>query len=181
MPTTKDYKRQPILVLLFGIVLTGVGIYPVSKIWINKSDLIHLKGRLGSARTYVSMVFSESSRYPNRTTRSQKSELIFHLKEYEQEYYLAEYIGDHYINEDHEAILKGLREADSVSVWIRKNEEHVWRPQIFQIDNDVATLLPFKHLHVNPATVFLIGIGGLFIIMSSIALLRDKSKDTALD
>jgi hypothetical protein len=182
MLTVKDYQRRRILGLLLGIILTGIGTYQFSNIWTIKSDLIKVKGTLASARTYISMVFTKGVHIPNEISVGQKSELIFHLNGCNQEYYLSENIGDNHIDEKYETILNGLKEADSVSVWIRKNEQNVWRPQVFQIDNDETTLLKFEHLHMgnDPITAVLFVIGVSLIILCSTVLLRDKFRSPSL-
>ncbi len=167
---------RPIVLLFFGIALVGIGIYYLPNIWTNKSELINIKGTLKSARIHVSLVFSKKYKYGESVISSRKSELLFQLKEYDQEYYMAKNIGDHYINEEHEKILKSIRKCDSISLWIKRNEMQAWRPEIFQLENDETTLLHFKRLHIedDPIIALSIGIGSLFIILCSILLIKNK-------
>ena len=102
--------------LIFGIMLTLFGIYELPTIWTSKSSLTQIKGTLRTADTYVTTVTDR------RGHSSQKSELIFYFNERKQKYYFAENIGDKFDDDKYEAILSGLKRADTVSVWIEKNE-----------------------------------------------------------
>ena len=173
----KDYRRQRTFVLVLGLILIGLSICLTSNIWLSKTDLTKINGTLRSARTNISWAFTKSIRNPNQILKSHKSELIFKLNEYNQEYYLTENVGEHYVDDKYEAILKGLRNADTVSVWIKKNEENVFQPHIFQIDSDQKTLLEFSHLHLknNLTAIFIFIIGILNILLYILVLIRDKN------
>ncbi len=183
MPTDEEYKRRRILGLIISILLTGIGLSQFSNIWISKSDLLQVKGTLKHASIDISMVVSKSRRPPHKETVSQKAELIFFLNESDQRYRLAKNIGDHQFDDQYEAILKGLRATESVSVWIMKKESYYLRPQVFQIDNDERTLLAFKHLHFenHPITLLLIVVGLSFSILLTVALLQTEFRTASAD
>lgn len=145
--------------LIFGIMLTGFGVYQLPVILTFKSNLVQIKGTLRTADTYITSVTDR------RGHSSQKSELIFYLNEQQQKYYFAENIGDDYSNEKYEKILQGLNRADSITIWIRKSEVGHYEPKVFQIENEKTRLLDFKSIRESesPITVFLllIGIGSI--------------------
>ncbi len=141
--------------LIFGISLIVCSAYFfLPTIWTFKSDLTLLTGTLRSANTYVTTV-SNTDRN-GYTSKSQKSELIFYLNQRKQKYYLAENIGDKFRDDKYETILQGLRRADTVTVWIKKNSVDEYQPQIFQIDNDKGTLLDFETVRMNYSPVALL-------------------------
>ena len=158
---TRNYQNR---LLIFGIMLTGFGIYQLPTIWTFKSDLTQLKGTVQSADTYVTTVTET-----RRGHKSQKAELIFYLNGFKQKYHLVENIGDDYRDDKYEKILQGLKRADSVSVWIKQNEHDEFEPQVFQIDNDKGTLLDFDALRMDksPLTAFvlLIGLGLITVFL----------------
>ena len=121
--------------LILGIMLTGFGFYQFPTLLTGKSSLSPLRGTIRAVDTYVTKV---TDRYGHN---SQKSELIFYMNEFKQKYYLAENIGDSYTNEKYETIRQGLRQADSVTVWVKKNELLAYEPKVFQIESDNRVML----------------------------------------
>lgn len=144
----------------FGIVLFFGGLYLTPTIWTFKSQLSQIKGTLRSANTYVTTVTYTNPRN-GYTTKSQKSELIFYLNERKQKFYLMENIGDKFRNEKYETILQGLKRADSIYVWVKKNAIEEYAPQVFQIDNDRVTLLDFETVRMDksPLALFMLSMG----------------------
>lgn len=84
------------------------------------------------------------------------------------------------MDDKYEAILKDLRNADTISVWVTKNEESVWRPLVLQIDCDQQTLLPLSHLHLenNLTAGLMLIIGVCFLSVYILVLFRDKRIST---
>ncbi len=146
--------------LVIGIMLTGFGFYQLPTVLTGKSSLSPLKGTIRAVDTYVTTV---TGRYGHK---SQKSELIFYMKEFKQKYYLAENIGDSYTNDKYETIRQGLRQADSVTVSVRKNEVSEYEPTVFQIETDnKIKLLEYESvisgLFQKTLIFFLFGLGSL--------------------
>ena len=146
--------------LIFGILLTGFGFYQLPTLLTGKSSLSTLRGTIRSVDTYVITV---TDRYGHN---SQKSELIFYLNEFKQKYYLAENIGDSYSNDKYETIRQGLRQADSVTVWVKKNEISLYEPKVFQIESDNRIMLLKYESVISgdvPITLFLFfcGLGSI--------------------
>ncbi|RZJ47793.1 MAG: hypothetical protein EOO44_21960 [Flavobacterium sp.] len=145
--------------MIFGIMLTGFGIYQLPTIWTFKSNLTQIKGTLRAADTYVTSVTDR------RGHESRKSELIFYINGRQQKFYFAENIGDEWRDEKYEKILQGLQRADTVTVWVRKSEVNEYEPEVFQIDNERTTLLDFETVRTDksPLTAFmlLLGLGSI--------------------
>lgn len=153
---TRNYQNR---LLIFGIMLTGFGIYQLPTIWTFKSSLTEIKGTLRAADTYVTNVTERQGH------ESRKSELIFYINGRQQKFYLSENIGDEWRDEKYEKILQGLKRADTVTVWVRKSEVNEYEPEVFQIDNERTTLLDFETVRTdeNPITAFmlLLGLGSI--------------------
>ncbi len=154
--STRNYQNR---LLIFGIMLTCFGIYQLPTIWTFKSNLTSIKGTLRAADTYVTNVTDR------RGHESRKSELIFYINERKQKFYFAENIGDEWRNEKYEKILQGLKQADTVTVWVRKSEVNEYEPEVFQIDNERITILDVETLRTekSPMTAFvlLLGLGSI--------------------
>ncbi|MBL0236660.1 MAG: hypothetical protein IPQ02_08645 [Saprospiraceae bacterium] len=149
---TRNYQNR---LLIFGIMLTGFGIFQLPTIWTFKSSLTQIKGTLRIADTYVTNVTERQGH------ESRKSELIFYINGRQQKFYLAENIGDEWRDEKYEKILQGLKRADTVTVWVRKNEVNEYEPEVFQIDNERTTLLDFETVRTDesPITAFMLLLG----------------------
>ena len=149
-----------IRLLIFGLFVTGYGIYQFSTLLTFKSQLTSIKGVLSSVDTYVTTVKERT-----RGADSQKSELIFYISGRQQKFKLIENIGNKFRNEDFEKIRKDLKRADSITVWVKKKEREIYEPKIFQIDADQKTILEFEKVITqdNGITFLLLffGIGSL--------------------
>ncbi|MCB0538671.1 MAG: hypothetical protein KDE33_14220 [Bacteroidetes bacterium] len=152
------YHRNRLLI--FGLFVTGFGIFQFSTLLTFKSQLTDIKGLLSSAETYVTTVTERS-----RGSKSQKSELIFYISGRQQKFRLVENIGNDYHNEEFEKIKKDLKRADSITVWVKKTELDTYEPKIFQIDTDRKTILEFEKVRTKDSglTLFFLflGIGSL--------------------
>lgn len=148
------YHRNNLLI--FGLFITGFGIYQFSTLLTFKSQLTEIKGVLSSADTYVTTVTERT-----RGTKSQKSELIFYISGRQQKFRLVENIGSKYRNEEFEKIRKGLNRADSISVWVKQKQLETYEPKIFQIDTDRKTILEFEKVRTKDSglTLFLLFLG----------------------
>jgi len=136
--------------------MIGLAAYQLQTIWISKSSLLPLHGTLKSADIYITRVTDRGGH------ESQVSELIFFLNGYAKKFSVAENIGNANSNDDYDRIVAGLREADVVTVWIRKSEEHEYQPKVFQIDQDEeSTLLELERVSMaeSPMTAFLLVLG----------------------
>jgi hypothetical protein len=149
---TRNYQNR---LLIFGIMLTGFGIYQLPTIMTFKSNLTQIKGTIRAADIYVTNVTDR------RGHDSRKSELIFYLDGRQQKFYLLENIGDEWHDKKYEKILQGLKRADTVIVWVRKSEVEAYEPEVFQIDNERTTLLNFETVRTDksPMTAFMLLLG----------------------
>jgi len=157
---TRKYQNR---LLIFGIIITSFAIYQISTTWTFRSSLTKINGTLRSADTYVTNVTD------GRGHGSRKSELIFYLDGRQQKFYFAENIGDDWSNKKYEKILKGLKQADVITVWVRKSEVDEYEPEVFQIDNDKTTLLDFNEIQIDksPLSLFLLllGLGSITMVI----------------
>ena len=157
---TRNYQNR---LLIFGIIITSFAIYQISTTWTFRSSLTKIKGTLRLADTYVTNVTDE------RGHGSRKSELIFYLDGRQQKFYFAENIGDDWSNKKYEKILKGLKQADVITVWVRKSEVDEYEPEVFRIDNDKTTLLDFNEIQIDksPLSLFLLllGLGSITMVI----------------
>ena len=123
--------------LLIGIMLTCFGLYQLQDNFVIKSRLTALKGTLRAADTYITTIT-----YRNHS--SQKSELIFYLKEYNKKFYMSHNIGEDITDKNYDSILSQLRSSDSISVWIRPRDKESYQPKFFQLNNKEKTILDIQ-------------------------------------
>jgi hypothetical protein len=148
------YHRNSLLI--FGLFVTGFGIYQFSTLLTFKSQLTDINGVLSSADTYVTTVTERT-----RGTKSQKFELIFYISGRQQKFRLVENIGSKYRNEEFEKIRNDLKRADSITVWVKQTELETYEPKIFRIDTDRKTILEFEKVRTKDSgiTLFLLFLG----------------------
>ena len=153
-------KTYAIRLLLIGILLTAFGISRLSTIWTTKSALKEIKGTLHYANTYLTKVSGRTG------GSSQRSELIFYLNGLSQKYTLVENIGNDNHDDKYDNILQELKMADSISVWIRKNENDKDEPKVFQISSEKGILLDLTSVtddgKLATFAILLLGIASLF-------------------
>lgn len=163
--------------LIFGLLVTGLGLYQFTNLLTFKSQLTEIKGVLSSADVYVTTVTERS-----RGTKSQKSELIFYLSGRQQKFGLVENIGSNYKNLEFEQLRKSLRRADSVAVWVKQSEVENYEPKVFQIDADRKTILEFEKVRTKDSglTLFLLflGLSTIYFRVFYAQKLQDAFKST---
>lgn len=156
----RNYQNR---LLILGIILTAFGIYELQDSFVIKSRLIEIKGTIRNADTYSR---TNTDRYGHS---SQRSELIFYLNEHKKKFYLARNIGDKYYDNEYEEIANRLKQADSISVWIKPSELNEFQPKVFQIASDKNTILDFNNVRTekNGMTIFLLilGIGSMLLYL----------------
>jgi hypothetical protein len=144
-------------------MLTGFAIYQLPSVLIFKSNLTRVQGTLRTADTYVTTVIDR------RGHESRKAELIFYLNERKQKFYLVENIDKKWRNEKYENILRGLKRAETITVWIKKSEMNDYQPEVFQIDDEKGTLLDFEVVREQKAPLvafmLLLGIGSISVFL----------------
>jgi hypothetical protein len=149
--------------LIIGTILTILGIYELQDSFAIKSRLKGLKGTIRTADTYIE---TNTDRYGHS---SQKSELIFYLNEYKKEFYMAHNIGDDYFDREYENILKQLKRADSIIVWVRPRDIKDYQPKVFQITSGNDVILDFDDLRTekSPVTIFMLilGLGSIVLFV----------------
>ena len=145
--------------LLLGIMFTCYGLYQLQDNFVIKSRLTELKGTLRAADTYITTITD------HRGHSSQKSELIFYLKEYKKKFYMAHNIGQDFTDKNYDNILSQLRSSDSISVWIRPRDMESYQPKFFQLNNKEKTILDINE--VTTETGYLT----LFLLFAGVAIL----------
>lgn len=155
----KKYEQNKLLI--FGILLITISIYFGIDSFAIKSRLTPITGTLKNAKTYIETVSDW------RGNKSNKSELIFYLKEYKKKFYLSQNIGKNYIDKEYENILKDLTKVDSISIWVRPREIDDYEPKIFQITSGNKIILEFDDIRIekSPVAIFTLIIGIGFILL----------------
>jgi hypothetical protein len=153
----KTYYLKRLLIL--GIMLTCFGLYQLQDNFVIKSRLTALKGTLRAADTYITTIT-----YRNHS--SQKSELIFYLKEYNKKFYMFHNIGDDLTDQNYDDILSQLKSSDSISVWIRPHDMESYQPKFFQITNKEKIILDIKDVttEMGYLTLFSLLLGGAVLL-----------------
>jgi hypothetical protein len=153
MINTKDPATQNRLIslLLIGVVMLGYSIYMLPTIWTSKDSLMPVSGVLDRADTYYSTVTDRHG------DKSRKAELVFYLVGIKKKFALVENIGNEYSLKEYEQIKDGLNRSDSVTVWIKEEEDSYWDPKVFQITTDRKILLEFDAVRYKeqPVALFL--------------------------
>jgi hypothetical protein len=112
--------------VLLSCIFLAAAIVELSTFWIPPSSLATVKGTLLSASSDVTSEAMPGFRRwdppGKRAYASQKIVLAFTLKEYETTFILEKSIGTKPNDETYSRILDGLRQADSITVWIRRDE-----------------------------------------------------------
>lgn len=143
-----------------GLAMFCLGIYISFPFLTFESQLTGLKSTLRNSTTYVSTVEAKGH-------QSQKSELIFYLNRYENEFKLVENIGDRLVNEKHEKINDNLRNADNVTVWIKKSQLSDSHPMVYQIDTNIeANIYNYKSENTKEFSF-----GLTFVVIGSLLLI----------
>jgi hypothetical protein len=149
--------------LLSGITATTIAILLFRTVFTFEFMLAPIKGTINNATTYITTETSRS-RY-GQERKGQKSELIFHLRGKTTQFQLRRNIGNAFIDEEYESILKELKLAHNVTVWVRKSELDETEPEIFQIEADNTIILPHETVRTEnffPAFLLLVfGLGAL--------------------
>jgi len=173
MPDDSTDSQQSNTLLILSIVILIIGIIGIPKIWVSEDDLKSLTGQLDSARSTVSWEFRQKRRYPNEVDKHHSSKLFFRLKGKQQDFVLAHNIGDHYINEQFESILKALKSADSITVWTKSKNDETLDPKVYRIDCNSTPVLEFHPLHLeNSVATPILLVAGIFL--TSLALIARK-------
>ncbi len=109
-----------------------LGTYIIFPFLVFDSQLTKIKSTLRNSTTYVSTVEAKGH-------QSQKSELIFYLNHYPNQFALRENIGGRFINERFEKINDILRNSENATVWIKKSQIDDFAPMIYQIDTNIES------------------------------------------
>lgn len=131
--------RHDYWLLLISIVLFSAGIVELTTFWTRKSSLIPIRGTLHSADTKVTsdMIAHWKDTFSGKEIyRSQKIDLVFSLNETPTVFIIEKSIGSKHNDEKYSRVVKGLREADSITVWIHADELNASTPTVFKIDTN---------------------------------------------
>jgi hypothetical protein len=168
----------------FAMMLFAVGIWLSLPMFIRKSDLTPITGKLDTAYLNIATVSSTRERYGvSNTSYSQKATLTFRIRGYEQIYSIEKNIGDRSDDETYDQILHRLEDANLVSVWIKKKDSLETNPDVWQIYSDETSLLPLKAAKEKdlPIVVFLFFLGGLSVALIFWTKRRENHKHSSSD
>ncbi|AXG74763.1 hypothetical protein DVK85_11185 [Flavobacterium arcticum] len=112
-----------------------------------KSSLIPIKGTVRYTDIY------NTTARTSRTGKTQYiSNLVFYINQSRKEFKLVDH--EKY-SEKHREIARGLNQADSVTIWIKKSEVKNYNPEVFGIDTDRKTLLSFEEVKTENGYLFI--------------------------
>lgn len=157
----KWYGRR---LLIFGLTCVVLSIYFfLPDLLTRKKSLMQVNGSVIYSNLVVEEV-SNNSRFGLKST-SRRATLAFMLDGQSALFLLRENIGTDYEHPEYKKLLKRLRAAKQVVVWIKPSEEKIHTPKVFQIDIDNKTHLDFETIKCKNAWVFvfLITIGLLSV------------------
>jgi hypothetical protein len=158
--------------IVLSLVMLSLGINGAVKGWAFEKDLLPLKGKLEKSEITTTIVTD------NRNNKSYVSELVFTLRDVNRSFELKHNTGSDYKDKDYISLKTKLRMADSVTVWIDKQDE-AYAPKVFQIQADKLSILSLDDTRIDWADRFLIIMGLLFFSVSITSLylhLRAKGK-----
>lgn len=149
----RNYQNR---LLIFGIVALCGSVYLMQDSMVSKGDLIKLEGTLHTANIYSETVTGRYGR------SSKKSELVFYLKGQNRRFRLVHNIGDSRADSEYNTILRELKAARALSVYVRSADSTAYEPKVFQITDGKNTILDFEKVRTERSTVtFVIFIAGL--------------------
>lgn len=115
--------------LFVGIISIVCGFYFFAPIiFVTKSSLTPIKGKITNVKTFYTEVES-------RTSKTIKSELKFTLDKANNVFGLTKNIGHNRYNETFENLAKQLNDSENVTVWIKESQLDKFKPIVFQISD----------------------------------------------
>ncbi len=148
--------------IVLSLVMLSLGIYGTVKGWAFEKDLLPLKGKLEKC------IITTTTVTDDRNNESYVSELVFTVRDVKRSFELKHNTGNDYKDEDYIYLKTKLRMADSVTVWIDKQDE-AYTPKVFQIQAD-KLILPLDETRIDAGDRFLIIIGLIFFSLASTSL-----------
>ncbi len=183
MVESNYWRQQAREKALFGVMmLFAGGIWLSLPMFVFRSDLTRIYGRLDTAYLNIATVSNTHERYGiSNTSYSQKATLAFSIRGHEQIYSIKKNIGDNYVDEDYNHILQGLEQANLVSVWIKKKDSLDTNPDTWQIYADETPLMTLKEAKEKdlPIVLFLFVLGALMLALILWVNRRDKLRRSA--
>lgn len=161
--------------MLSGLVLIGLAVMALSKIWVSEHDLYLIKGQISSADYYVTKNTDAKGRPSNF------SEVFFYLYDQDYKFVIHQGIDRHFHCEKHQKIQQHLRRSDSVKVWIKKSDINKYQPEIYRLHANNTELISIddaKSKHRSEYFIYVIF--GLLAVTVPI-LINYFSEDTATD
>ncbi|HTL07083.1 MAG TPA: hypothetical protein VL307_02460 [Chitinophagaceae bacterium] len=138
--------KAPIILLWLAAGFLFVAFYVLFTGWVAENDLQPVSGRVSSANTSIKWVFTKS-RDRTRTNKSHRSQLFLRLEDRPQTFYLQRNVGMHYIDEAYETMLREIKSADSVCVWVEEKEIGMPQAAIMQLAVGGKILVQFSPWH----------------------------------
>jgi hypothetical protein len=134
----KKYSQNKLL--LIGIIFIAVTLFFFFNQFAVKSKLKRVDGTIRNANTYIETITDW------RGNKSQKSELIFYMKEHKKRFYLSRNIGNEYYDKKYDNILKDIINSDTITVLVRSRWVGDYEPKIFQISNGNKIILAYDEV-----------------------------------
>lgn len=151
--------------MLSGIVLIGLAVVALSKIWVSENDLFLIKGQVSSADYHV----TKNTDYRGRPRNF--SEVIFYLYNQDYKFVIHEGIDRHFHSDKHQRIQQQLRGSDSATVWIRKSDINNYQPEIYRLhanNTELVSIDDAKSKHRSEYFIYVI-FGFMAIIVPVLA------------
>ncbi|HEY9176246.1 MAG TPA: hypothetical protein VIN07_01085 [Flavipsychrobacter sp.] len=151
--------------MLSGLVLIGLAVVALSKIWVTENDLFLIKGQISSADYYV----TKNTDYRGRPNNI--SEVIFYLYDQDHKFVIHRGIDRHFHCEKHQKIQQQLRRCDSAKVWIKKSDINNYQPEIYRLhanNTELVSIDDVKSEHRSEYSIYVI-FGLMAIILPVLA------------
>lgn len=150
-------------------------------LWVSDNDIVPVRGTIGNANFYLDRVQTSGGRYGN-SREKQVLELIFYLKEYNKKFRLVNSIDVLSYYGTYSDYQKELNSADTVTVWVHKDDSSNYEPRIYGIDIDGYTLLSKTDIYKEAQSNVLFSLSmGIFCIVFPFVInwviKIDKTKD----
>lgn len=158
-----------------GIIVIGLALTNLPKIWVSENDLFLIKGQISSADYYITKNTDHRGR-PNNL-----SEVIFYLYSQDYKFTLSRNIDRHFHCDEHQRIQQQLQRSDSAKVWIKKSDINNYQPEIYRLyanNTELISIDETKSEHRSGYFIYMI-FGLLAIIIP--LLINYFSEDTDIE
>ncbi|PZX60213.1 hypothetical protein LV84_00484 [Algoriphagus ratkowskyi] len=118
-----------------------------------KSSLERLDGTIFTSKVFIENV-STRGRFGHED-KSRRATLSFSLDEFAKQFILRENIGEEYSKQEYYRISDFLKNSESVTVWVNRNQMENFEPKVYQIDVNGQTILAFDDVKTENSGIFM--------------------------